>query len=195
MITIQGKGVSKGIAKGPLYFFRRSEPLPAKETGEAPEREKARLLCARQQSAAQLRELAGSCEEVGAALFETHAMLAEDEDFAACMDELLEQEKCTAEYAAGQAGERFATLFAQLDDPYMRERAADIRDVTGSGKSEVGGAGHTGCGRFFALGNHPVGQGKNSWFCDQGRFRPVPYRCFGPHNGDPCYMRSGRRPG
>lgn len=129
MITIQGKGVSGGIAKGPLHFFCRPVPAVVKTAAENLEQEKERLLRARQQSAVQLTAMAAGCEGESAALLETHAMLAEDEDFAACMDGLLEQERCTAEYAVQQAGEQFAALFAALDDPYMRERAADIRDV------------------------------------------------------------------
>lgn len=46
MITIQGKGVSKGIAKGPLYFFQRSDSTVALKVVSDIEAEKARLAVA-----------------------------------------------------------------------------------------------------------------------------------------------------
>ncbi len=45
MITIQGKGVSKGIAKGPLYFFQRSDTTVTLKVVSDIEAEKARFGC------------------------------------------------------------------------------------------------------------------------------------------------------
>ena len=132
MIMIQGKGVSKGIAKGPLYFFRRPNATVTKLTAADPEVEKARLAQAQAASIAQLEALADKCREdaeEAVILFETHAMFVEDEDFVACMTSILEGEHCSAEYAVQQAGEQFSAMFAAMDDAYMQARAADIRDV------------------------------------------------------------------
>ena len=54
MITIQGKGVSKGIAKGPLYFFQRSDTTVTLKVVSDIEAEKARLAVAQEQSIRQL---------------------------------------------------------------------------------------------------------------------------------------------
>ena len=132
MIMIQGKGVSKGIAKGPLYFFRRPNATVTKLAAADPEVEKARLAQAQAASIAQLEALADKCREdaeEAVILFETHAMFVEDEDFVACMTSILEGEHCSAEYAVQQAGEQFSAMFAAMDDAYMQARAADIRDV------------------------------------------------------------------
>lgn len=133
MITIQGKGVSKGIAKGPLYFFQRSDTTVTLEVVSDIEAEKARLAVAQEQSIQQLNALAEKCRddagEEMAVLFETHAMFVEDEDFVECITSLIDEKSCNAEYAVEQAGIQFAAMFAAMDDAYMQARAADIKDV------------------------------------------------------------------
>lgn len=133
MITIQGKGVSKGIAKGPLYFFQRSDTTVTLKVVSDIEAEKARLAVAQEQSIRQLNALAEKCQEDAgeemAVLFETHAMFVEDEDFVECITSLIDEESCNAEYAVEQAGIQFAAMFAAMDDAYMQARAADIKDV------------------------------------------------------------------
>ena len=133
MITIQGKGVSKGIAKGPLYFFQRSDTTVTLKVVSDIEAEKARLAVAQEQSIQQLNALAEKCRddagEEMAVLFETHAMLVEDEDFVECITSLIDEKSCNAEYAVEQAGIQFAAMFAAMDDAYMQARAADIKDV------------------------------------------------------------------
>lgn len=133
MITIQGKGVSKGIAKGPLYFFQRSDTTVTLKVVSDIEAEKARLAVAQEQSIRQLNALAEKCQEDAgeemAALFETHAMFVEDEDFVECITSLIDEKSCNAEYAVEQAGIQFAAMFAAMDDAYMQARAADIKDV------------------------------------------------------------------
>ena len=133
MITIQGKGVSKGIAKGPLYFFQRSDTTVTLKVVSDIEAEKARLAVAQEQSIQQLNALAEKCRddagEEMAVLFETHAMFVEDEDFVECITSLIDEKSCNAEYAVEQAGIQFAAMFAAMDDAYMQARAADIKDV------------------------------------------------------------------
>ena len=133
MITIQGKGVSKGIAKGPLYFFQRPDTTVTMKTVTDTEAEKARLAAAQEASIVQLNALAEKCQddagEEMAVLFETQAMFVEDEEFVECMTSLIEEESCNAEYAGEQAGIQFAAMFAAMDDAYMQARAADIKDV------------------------------------------------------------------
>ena len=133
MITIQGKGVSKGIAKGSLYFFQRPDTTVALKAVTDVESEKARLAAAQEQSIQQLNALAEKCQEDAgeemAVLFETHAMFVADEDFVECITSMIEEESCNAEYAVDQAGIQFAAMFAAMEDAYMQARAADIKDV------------------------------------------------------------------
>ncbi len=134
MILIQGKGVSRGVANGPVYFFQR----PVAAVSDAPaagiEEEKRRIAAAQEKSIDQLNALADKArEEAGneaAVLFETHAMFVEDEDYVECMMNALEKRGCTAEKAVETAGGEFSAMLAAMDDAYMQARAADIKDVT-----------------------------------------------------------------
>ena len=134
MILLQGKGVSKGIAEGPLYFLQKPDTTIVKETGKDIEAEKARIAEAKEKSAAQLLALAEKCrEEAGddaAFVFETHAMFLDDDDYVVGINDCLESEQCNAEYAVRTAGDTFAAMFAAMDDAYMSARAADIKDIT-----------------------------------------------------------------
>ena len=117
MILLQGKGVSKGIAEGPLYFLQKPDTTIVKETGKDVEAEKARIAEAKEKSAAQLMELAEKCRaEAGddaAFVFETHAMFLDDDDYVVGINDCLE-----------------SAMFAAMDDAYMSARAADIKDIT-----------------------------------------------------------------
>ena len=134
MILIQGKGVSKGVIKGKLYFFQRPDTTVAMRQVEDVEAEKQRLAQAQEATVQQLNILAEKArEDAGeeiAILFDTHAMFVEDEDYVECILSCLEEESCNAEYAVQMAGEQFAAMFAAMDDAYMQARAADIRDVS-----------------------------------------------------------------
>lgn len=134
MILLQGKGVSKGIAEGPLYFLQKPDTTIVKETGKDIEAEKARIAEAKEKSAAQLLALAEKCrEEAGddaAFVFETHAMFLDDDDYVEGINDCLASEQCNAEYAVRTAGDTFAAMFAAMDDAYMSARAADIKDIT-----------------------------------------------------------------
>ena len=134
MILMQGKGVSKGVIKGKLYFFQRPDTTVAMRQVEDVDAEKQRLAQAQETTVQQLNILAEKArEDAGeeiAILFDTHAMFVEDEDYVECILSCLEEEGCNAEYAVQMAGEQFAAMFAAMDDAYMRSRAADIRDVS-----------------------------------------------------------------
>ena len=134
MILIQGKGVSKGVVKGPIYFYQRRAAAVLQTDAADVEEEKRRLEEAKEKSVDQLGALADKArKEAGdesALLFETHALFVEDEDFVDCMNAALDGEHCTAERAVQLAGAQFAAMLAAMDDAYMQARAADIKDVT-----------------------------------------------------------------
>lgn len=134
MILMQGKGVSRGVASGPVCIFRHVNAEVRRMEGLDPEAERARILQAQETSMEQLNALAEKArEEAGdeaALLFETHAMFVEDEDYVQCMQDVLEEENCNAEYAVQEAGKQFSAMLATMEDPYLRDRAADILDVT-----------------------------------------------------------------
>ena len=145
VILIQGKGISGGRAQGRLHCFHRVGAVTVKSSGSDPAIEKARLAQAQTRAREQLEALAERCRrelgEEAALVFSTHAMLLEDEDDVRHVEELLHGEKCSAEYAVQQTGRAFAALFEVMDDPYMRERGADVLDVTWRLLRSLAGAG------------------------------------------------------
>lgn len=134
MIVIQGKGVSEGIAEGKIHFLHRRDIIIVHERVQDAEHEWKRFCLAQRLAVSRLEALAEKCRaqtgKEAAALFEAHAMLAQDADYESCVRELIEEKHCNAEYAVQQASERFACMLEQMNDAYMRARAADIRDVS-----------------------------------------------------------------
>lgn len=153
MIVIHGRGISTGVVQGRLHCFHRVGAAAVKHAGADPEEEKQRLAAAQIQAVRQLEALAERCgREVGSEaglVFSSHAMLLEDESFLQYITDIIERERCCAEYAVQQAGKSFAAMFEAMDDSYMRERGADMMDVTwrllrglagaGAGGAELGG--------------------------------------------------------
>ena len=68
--------------------------------------------------------------ESGAAIFEVHQMMLDDEDYLDSIDNIIRTENVNAEYAVATTGDNFADMFAQMDDDYMKARAADVKDIS-----------------------------------------------------------------
>lgn len=136
MIEIRGQGVSGGIASGPLYVYRRAGgPAAPRERIADVAAEIERLKAAQARAIEQLGELADRAREAAgddaASLFETHQMMVEDPDYVEAIERGIREGAMRAEAAVADAGEDLAGMFAAMDDAYMRERAADVRDVSG----------------------------------------------------------------
>jgi phosphotransferase system enzyme I (PtsI) len=134
MITLQGKGVSGGIAKGRLSFLKRKSLSVEKRPIDDMEQEIKRFNAARQTASNQLDTLAGTMTdkigEENALLFEIHRMMLEDTDYCDPIVEIIKTEKVCAEYAVNTAGSRLAQEFADMDDEYMNARSVDVYDVS-----------------------------------------------------------------
>ena len=134
MITIQGKGVSTGVGIGPLYYYRRATTELQFYQVEDRDAEWDRFKAAQATAVEQLGALAEKTRvEVGeeeAFLFETHQMMAEDLDYEESIEGIIKEEGLNAEAAVSRTAEIFAEMFASMDDSYMKERAADVKDVS-----------------------------------------------------------------
>lgn len=134
MISIQGKGVSTGVAIGPLYFYRRAKSTIRRYKVEDKEIEWARFKAAQNKAIDQLGELAEKARvEAGddaAFLFETHQMMAEDVDYEEAIASGIKEDGLNAEAVVTDVGQQFAEMFANMDDAYMSARAADVKDVS-----------------------------------------------------------------
>ena len=135
MITIQGKGVSTGVAVGPLYFYQRaSAELRRYEVADR-EAEWQRFKAAQAKAIDQLGVLAEKARaEAGddaAMLFETHQMMCEDLDYEEAIEGFIKETGINAEAAVTDAGAMQAEAFAAMEDDYFKARAADVKDISG----------------------------------------------------------------
>ena len=134
MITITGKGVSTGVAVGPLYFYRRASGEIPRTTVEDSVAELARFEAAKQTAIEQLGKLyekaLAEAGEEAAILFETHQMMLEDLDYVESIQGLIEGDHLNAEAAVSDTSSQFAEMFASMDDSYMQARAADVKDIS-----------------------------------------------------------------
>ena len=149
MEQIFGKGVSKGVAAGPISFYRRPSGEISRRSVTDTAAELARFHDACETAKEQLgvlhdKALAEAGEDA-AMLFETHQMMLDDLDFVESIEGLIENDRLNAEAAVSDTGAQFAEMFAAMDDSYMQARAADIRDIstrvvgilTGEGESGI----------------------------------------------------------
>ncbi|MFR4262885.1 MAG: phosphoenolpyruvate--protein phosphotransferase, partial [Butyricicoccaceae bacterium] len=149
MEQIFGKGVSKGVAAGPISFYRRpSGEIPrhaVTDTAAELERFRAARETAKAQLGALYEKALAEAGEDAAMLFEAHQMMLDDLDFVESIEGMIENDRVNAEAAVSDTGAQFAEMFAAMDDSYMQARAADIRDIsarvigilTGEGESGI----------------------------------------------------------
>ena len=144
MISIQGKGVSVGVAAGKLYFYQRAKSTFDRHIVDDTDAEWARFKSAQEKAIEQLGELAEKARaEAGdeaALLFETHQMMAEDLDFEEAIESMIKDDRLNAEAVVTDVGAQFAEMFASMDDSYMQARAADVKDISGRIVSILSGA-------------------------------------------------------
>ena len=68
--------------------------------------------------------------EANAAIFEVHQMMMEDDGYNESVENIIRSQGVNAEYAVATTGDNYAQMFSAMDDDYMRERAADVRDIS-----------------------------------------------------------------
>ena len=133
MFTMKGIAVCGGIAFGQMAYLKQ-DINPAKHVVSDAQREMQLFLQAKQSADAQLQTLHDhALATVGAehaAIFDIHRMMLDDGDFGDTVAALITGENMNAAYAVFEAGEKFAAIFAGMDDAYMQGRAADVRDIS-----------------------------------------------------------------
>ena len=134
MVKISGKSVYKGIVMGPVQVLKKDGQKVKRNKVENTESEWNRVNEAAGIAKEQLQMLyEKAVVEVGetsAAIFEVHQMMLEDEDYLDAIQNLIKTESVCAEYAVAVTGDNFSEMFAQMDDDYMKARAADVKDIS-----------------------------------------------------------------
>ena len=134
MITFTGKGAFGGYAMGQILFYNRIQTGIKAHTVDDPIAELERFFAAQKTAIEQLGELyEKALLEVGrssAMIFQIHQMMLEDVDYVGSITNMIQNQGQNAEYAVSVTAAKFANMFATMDDPYMRERSADVKDIS-----------------------------------------------------------------
>ena len=135
-IRFEGAGVSPGIARGRVYVARdeleevvRYRIAPSQVADEIARFETA-LIQTRMQILQMQQRIAESIGAKDAAIFDAHLLVVEDRTLIDEVLRKLETELCNVEWIFQEVATRYAETLNRIDDPYLRERALDIQDVT-----------------------------------------------------------------
>lgn len=133
---LRGIPVSQGVSQGRVVVLNRSRIVPAKAGFETDDQanEEARLKTALAETRKQILAVQGKLrDELGAKeslIFDAHLLVIEDPVMLEEVNRQIREDHFTPEYAFFTASEKYAKALSAVDDTYLSERAADIRDVT-----------------------------------------------------------------
>ena len=133
--TLQGIAASDGIAIAKVYTLTEPDLTVTKVTVEDSEKEVSRLddaLAASIKDVELIKETAlKNLGEEEAQVFDAHLMVLRDPELIGQVKDSITSNKVNAEAALKEVTDMFISIFAGMEDnPYMQERAADIRDVS-----------------------------------------------------------------
>ncbi len=135
-IRFQGAGVSPGIAQGAIHVVRddlddvaRYHIEPSQITTEIGRFETA-LIQTRVQILEMQQKIAESIGAKDAGIFDAHLLVVEDRTLIDEVLRKLESDLCNVEWVFQEVAANYAETLSKIDDPYLRERALDIQDVT-----------------------------------------------------------------
>ena len=134
MQILTGKPVLNDIAFGKLFIYKKNRGNVKKYHIDDAKAEILRFFEAKEMSVKQLEELyQKAIAEIGendAMIFYIHRMMLEDVDFCDSVKNIIESQKLNAEAAVALTCANLSAMFSVMEDVYMRERAADIKDIS-----------------------------------------------------------------
>ncbi len=135
MNTIKGVPISSGIAIGKVYLKKAVSEEITFTKAESKDEEKKRFQASRELAVKQVeeiyQEMLHSKGEQEASIFLAHIEMLNDTEFVKGVENVLEESGCTSEWAVKTVRDNFVKIFEAMDDEYMRERAMDIKDISG----------------------------------------------------------------
>ena len=133
---LRGIAVSDGVCRGKILVLHRARHIIAQReisagevAGETGRFEKA-LVQTRQQILEVQRKVVENLGAKEADIFEAHLLMLEDHALVGEVIRLIKEEKVNAEFAFHTVAERYSEALLAANDEYLRERAADMRDLT-----------------------------------------------------------------
>lgn len=133
-MLLEGKSVFGGIAIGKIAVYNKKDNLVKRIKITDTKAEVARFTEAKEKAKTELSALYEKAlkevGEVNAMIFEVHQMMLDDLDYVESITNMIEAQSVNAEFAVATTGDNFSEMFAAMDDDYMRERAADVKDIS-----------------------------------------------------------------
>jgi phosphotransferase system enzyme I (PtsI) len=135
-IRFRGAGVSPGIAHGVIHVVRDDlgdvlrYHIEPSQIGNEIARFETALVQTRVQILEMQQEIAEAIGAKDAAIFDAHLLVVEDRTLIDEVLRRLETERCNVEWVFQEVANNYAETLSKIDDPYLRERALDIQDVT-----------------------------------------------------------------
>lgn len=134
MVVWEGKSVFGGIAIGRISVFDKADSKVKRHLVDDVKRERMRFDEAKEKAKSELEHLyEKALTEVGEAnamIFEVHQMMLDDLDYVESISNMIETQQVNAEFAVATTGDNFSQMFSAMDDAYMKERAADVKDIS-----------------------------------------------------------------
>ncbi|HDK5680944.1 TPA: phosphoenolpyruvate--protein phosphotransferase [Staphylococcus pseudintermedius] len=130
---IKGIAASDGVAIAKAYLLVEPDLSFSNEKTDQPEAEVQKFNEALNNSKIELTKIRNHAEEqLGAdkaAIFDAHLLILDDPELIQPIEEKIKNESASAPQALTEVTQNFITIFESMDNEYMKERAADIRDV------------------------------------------------------------------
>ncbi|HCX64981.1 MAG TPA: phosphoenolpyruvate--protein phosphotransferase, partial [Eubacteriaceae bacterium] len=131
---MKGIAASPGISIAKAFVLKHEEIVVNTDKAENPDQQIQKLKDAVQASKDQLQSIyENAVKELGeeeASIFSAHLMVLDDPEYIGQIEETIKGESITADHAIKQVSDQFIAIFDSMEDEYMKERAADIRDVS-----------------------------------------------------------------
>jgi phosphotransferase system enzyme I (PtsI) len=132
----RGIAVSAGVCRGKILVLGRPRPsvtqrhLSPEELAEEVNRLEKALVQTRQQILEVQHKVSEGMGAQEAGIFDAHLLVLEDRTVLDEVVRVIQEQKVNAEHAFHTVAERYAATLSAIEDEYLRERAADMRDVT-----------------------------------------------------------------
>lgn len=131
---INGIGASDGIAIGKVYKYEQVELVVTQQSVTDVAAELERFDGAIEVSVSEIQAIkektAATMDEEHAAIFGAHIEILADPELIGAVKSMIESDKVNADYALKTVSDNFVAIFEAMDNEYIRERAADIKDVS-----------------------------------------------------------------
>lgn len=132
-MNIQGLSTSKGLAVGTAFLYKKTVPIIKPVKVEQCDAEWQLYQAALGETEKQLKEMVERTKvnigEKESQIFEAHIMMLQDEMLQEPIKEMIIESAWNASYAVHETIESTKKVFLEMDNAYMRERAADLSDL------------------------------------------------------------------